>query len=383
MMNNERPQDREDSSDLQAIYIFMSIAIVGISVPILMKGSTGAILMGTFLNMIPAVILTRAAFSKVTKTVAKIKAQKKNKARASFIEIGYDNHLSQEMANFGLTKAHIESSGYSETTRYLMNTLMNAGISKNGPKIYKLVIDMPEYQVRGLRNGFTLEQMGIQKNWWGGIAKPSNNAFAGFTIDALEYFNDRNNRNQFNIPMDDRVEIALSLNSRQVLGMIEFGLTLEQINSPFFLTNPNILGELAFTLRESSNIENYELYLPLPASEKARSSAIFDRISINAEDQVSLEDLNSPLSRNISFDTADIETGKLDKNLDYDVPATLHELTLPQDSEDNIKIDNLKKIKSLEERISNLPKTIERLNSSERETENSTKKKARKKAPPL
>lgn len=147
--------------------------------------------------------------------------------------------------------------------------------------LYQTAMQLPEYQVRALTVlEMKPEELGLVEKRRRIIQLDKNisEIVSGLTVDAVSHLikNEEMDRNQ-------AFKVAKGLNLMQVIGMIDFGLRLKQVQHEHFKNSDGILDEL-FNI---ANKVNEDFNLPLSPESKKNVRAIFDfRIAQEAEQKI-------------------------------------------------------------------------------------------------
>jgi hypothetical protein len=175
------------------------------------------------------------------------------------------------ITRFGLSRAQVEEVNYGENILNVMYALNRINTNATGESIYNYAMQMPEYQVRAISTfHFTTEQLGIamENNEFVQLDSDAQEILSGSTIEVVaQLMEDNMNR-------EEALEVASSLNTSQKLGILDFGLTLDQVRNPIF---DNAEETLEALITELSYEEN-DFELPLSPEDKNRSRAIMAKM---------------------------------------------------------------------------------------------------------
>lgn len=231
-------------------------------------------------------------------------------ARLSFNEaynrmIGFTALQIKGIVTFNLNQAQVQHPLFHQNTFAVMEALKSQNPTTQNNHLFQTAISMPEHQARALvKHKLKIEQAGITINDQSQfVAIPeSNEAYqqilSGPQIDAFDFLTA-----QQQIPREEALQKATQLNSTQVIGLVDFGLTLAQVETPFFKENPKILEELGEAIKS-----NNEVNIPLSESEqetinitgtemRKKASDIFETLASAQHQTSDLRKLTQPLQQ--------------------------------------------------------------------------------------
>ena len=186
---------------------------------------------------------------------------------------GLNEFRTRGITKHGLTRTQVLTPRFSESMLTVMGVLQRGNPDADGPYLYDTAIHMlEEYQFRGIiENQLTLEQVGIIVVDGTFIQRSSNPWFSACHIDATAHLMEIENMDR-----EQAYQVALSLNSTQISGMINFGLRLDQVQHPFFSNDQLVLAELIEQLIQEDGFEQEDLSIPLDQEQQEKVRNIFD-----------------------------------------------------------------------------------------------------------
>uniref|UniRef100_UPI0030EE3F1C hypothetical protein n=1 Tax=Ascidiimonas meishanensis TaxID=3128903 RepID=UPI0030EE3F1C len=192
------------------------------------------------------------------------------KDRAYSLVIGLHKLQIKALIDFKLDLNFIKDKMFSEALLKTMHALKVLNPKADSKQLYSASKEIQEYQARGIiDHQLTLEQVGLETNTKGGFESIKEDdpryakALTGAQLDSYAFLLEIIQEKQVNsyaaleaTIKDQKVayENALQLNTKQTAGMVDFGLSLEQVKHPAFTSNNKILEELASYLVK----ENHE-----------------------------------------------------------------------------------------------------------------------------
>ncbi|WP_340203764.1 hypothetical protein [Ascidiimonas sp. W6] len=193
----------------------------------------------------------------------------KDRAYSSVMRL--HKHQIKALIDFKLSLDFIQDKSFSERLLKTMHALKSQNPKVDNEHLYSVGENLLEYQARGIiDHKLTLEQVGLQINTKGEFESIMEDdpryakALTGAQLDSYAFLLEIIQEKQVNSYVasaatikDQKVayENALQLNTKQTVGMVDFGLSLEQVKHPAFTSNNKILEELASHITEV----NYEL----------------------------------------------------------------------------------------------------------------------------
>ncbi|WP_340200119.1 hypothetical protein [Ascidiimonas sp. W6] len=183
--------------------------------------------------------------------------------------------------NYGLELQHVLNPAFGENTLRTMQAFQRDNAQITNQNLFENVIRLPEYQVRAISQyGFNPAQLGLVVANQSIIQSNHNeNSISGRIIDAASHLMAAESMNR-----RQALREATELNTLQTIGMIDFGLTLEQVQEPFFENAENVLAHL---LDEIRNAED-ELGFPFLPEEQEVARSIMANMILNASNSEEL-----------------------------------------------------------------------------------------------
>jgi hypothetical protein len=238
----------------------------------------------------------------------------------AFLQIaGLDTAQTQGITDFGLSREQVQSPVFSTNILKTMEALQQLNPGADVNTVYNYAVEIPEYQSRAIANfGFSPQELGIQAaNNGFMMTETANEAIAsGSTVDAAAFLME-----EYMAPEEAKAT-ASTLNTTQIIGMIDLGLTLEQVQTPFFENTEHVLN----TVFEELHGEGTEIELPLSGQKIEEAREILGRMILDATTKEALQDFN--LSDDISLGPDEISLeGENTEPLPYLKPLEGDDLT--------------------------------------------------------
>lgn len=186
-----------------------------------------------------------------------------------------------------LNREQVLNPRFGNDTIRTINRLKMINPEATNQYLYEAAMGLPEYQVRGLTKlGLSEEQVGlkVENNEFVQLPPDNQNMAIGRTIDAIDHLVSTEY-----MSAQQAFEIAINLDTNQVIAMTDFGLSLEQVQHSYFSETANVLNDLAIPVTRSGS----ELEFPLSEEEK---QSLKDEISRSGSIQ-SLSQLNQESSQ--------------------------------------------------------------------------------------
>lgn len=208
-------------------------------------------------------------------------------AREAFAQIAGLNKVQTEgYTQLSLSREQVENPRFREN---ILNTIV--ALKEFNPlavtqTAYDYALQMPEYQSRAIgKFGFSPEEMGIVTVGEDFIQEqtPDKTIASGSTVDAAAFLME-----EYMNPQTAR-ETAYKLNTTQVIGIVDMGLRLEQVQSPFFNTAEKVVDGIFDELQKETN-EFPEL--PLTEENRNASREILARMILESTTREALKDYN-------------------------------------------------------------------------------------------
>lgn len=194
------------------------------------------------------------------------------------------------VVRFGLTAVQITDPLFDEHFLNTMNALNLLNPNATGQTIYNYVQNMPEYQIRAIGTiNISPEQLGIaaHRNDFRQLETSDREILSGSTVDTIAHLLETST------DIDDALDAANNLDIYQKIAMLEMGLTLEQVQSPFFEDSENALH---FVMQELKGSDE-EFELPLLDEDQQRVQEIIENLILQYEltfnDSQNVEGLNT------------------------------------------------------------------------------------------
>lgn len=172
------------------------------------------------------------------------------------------------VVEFQLNREQVMHGTYSTAILDAMRNLQRYNRALTGEALYNFTMRMDDYQVRGLNVfGITPEQLGIrlENNELVQFDAQDHYTISGRTIDAAMHMMETEGMHR-----DTALQLAQTLNTTQVVAMLNYGLTSANVQSAYFQETSGILSllidYLQATQKEQSlqnNEETEELDFPL------------------------------------------------------------------------------------------------------------------------
>lgn len=160
------------------------------------------------------------------------------------------------MIDYGLTRAQVTQGTFGEPVLGAIRTLQAVNPAIAVAELYNFTMQMDEYQVRGLTQlNLAPEQLGIQieNNQLVQLDPYEHNFLSGRAIDATQHLMESEGMQR-----DEALAVAERLNTAQVVGLLNFGLTAQQVESPDFKEKDNVLAVLIEYLEETQQLNRVE-----------------------------------------------------------------------------------------------------------------------------
>ncbi|WP_340199363.1 hypothetical protein [Ascidiimonas sp. W6] len=144
------------------------------------------------------------------------------------------------ITEFQLNREQVLDPRFSEHTLRNIQILQVINPEATKQHLFDSAMELPEYQIRGLSKLNLLPEqvgLGVEGNQF--VQLENELSISGKTIDAIDHLVSSEGMNQ-----EEALETALQLDSTQIIGMIELGLILEQVQHPSFQERENIIEEL-------------------------------------------------------------------------------------------------------------------------------------------
>ncbi|WP_340200120.1 hypothetical protein [Ascidiimonas sp. W6] len=188
------------------------------------------------------------------------------------------------ITNYMLTRAQVQEPSFNQTFVNAMDTLDRIQPNQTGYNLYSEVASLDEYQIRGLGAlNLSLEQVGLRYGEDGldHTTEEPYNRVTGGTIEVIE-----NLMNSLDVSNNEAFVMAIDLTQNQIMGITDYGLSLDQVQSPFFQSEQNILPIIAIQLAGDDD----DLELPLIQDKYDMSRAIFNSLQKQASKTEILEE---------------------------------------------------------------------------------------------
>lgn len=175
------------------------------------------------------------------------------------------------VSQFGLTRDQVEDPRFTQAILDTMNALSTLQPEADGEDLLNYALQMPEYQIRAISAfDITPEQLGIAvvDNNFVQLDTDTQQILSASTIEAAAELM------QQDTPRDEALEAALTLDINQKVGIVDLGLTLDQVRTPVFNDDEGIISGLMDELWEADS--DNEMDLPLSAADREKVKAIMD-----------------------------------------------------------------------------------------------------------
>ncbi len=197
------------------------------------------------------------------------------------------------VSQFGLTRDQVESPQFTEPILDTMRALSTLNPEAEGEDLLNYALQLPEYQVRAISAfDFTPEQLGIAvaDNAFIQLDNETQQILSASTIEAMAELMQQNNTRE------EALEAALTLDINQKVGIVDLGLTLDQVRDPIFNTDEDLMNSLMSELWEGDS--DNEIDLPLSAANREKVKAVMDaKIALSMveslEAEISVAETNS------------------------------------------------------------------------------------------
>ncbi len=203
-----------------------------------------------------------------------------------------DEPQTRGIIQFNLDRNQVAIPNFSELILPTIEVLQSRNPKAERTTLYKTATALSEMQLRGIaQNQLSLEQVGIgiiDANFQN--QEPQDSRFSGATVDAQAHLTSVEG-----VESAEAYSAALNLDSTQITGMIDFGLRYDQIHNAYFKNINEPLAEVANSIKESSEDEEFELKIPLDnEADRQQFRDVFDTMSRSYETKQQSE--NSQIS---------------------------------------------------------------------------------------
>ena len=207
------------------------------------------------------------------------------------------------VTEFNLNRQQVLADGFDLAVLQTMQALQTLNINADSDQLYDTAMQLPEYQIRAITvYGFIPQQLGLYFNddKFVQFEREHVGIISGSMVDAIAHLmtSEVMNRNE-------AYRVSLTLNSNQIIGMIDFGLNLNQVQSALFLSSKTILGVILDNVR----LNNKEIELPLLPDQQERAREIMELM------MKSYNELE-----NTAQQTA-FQVGKAEESIPYNIPS--------------------------------------------------------------
>jgi hypothetical protein len=197
-----------------------------------------------------------------------------NNREAFRLVSGLNEFQTRAISVYGFDRERVLNTEFSEAIVNVIGVLHDRIPNAGGSYLYDTAIHLlEEYQFRGIaENELTLEQIGIAMEE-GEFKKksPVDSWFRANHVDAIGHL-----RETKGMDCKRAYKEMKSLDSKQINGMIDFGLRLDQVQHSIFNRDKGILGKLIEQLFNEAGVEDAELNIPLDQKEKEKIRNLFD-----------------------------------------------------------------------------------------------------------
>lgn len=182
------------------------------------------------------------------------------------------------VVEFNLNREQVHARGYGPGVLRTMQALQTLNFQANSDELYRMAMQLPEYQIRAINAyGFIPQQLGLayRDNQFVQTETHDPDTITGRMVDAISHLItvERMEKQQ-------AIEASRDLNTYQILGMIDFGLTLEQVQKPIF--NTDGIGIINALYDEFMYVdeEGHELHVDVPLSpeDQQRARDVIDEV---------------------------------------------------------------------------------------------------------
>jgi hypothetical protein len=184
---------------------------------------------------------------------------------------GLNEFQTRGITDYDLNRTQVLDPRFNESMLTVMGVLLSRSPDAKGGYLYETAIHLLEYQSRGLQLKLTLEQVGIVVVDNNFKNECKDNRFSAEHIDATAHLMEIENMDS-----EEAYQVALSLNSTQISGMINFGLRLDQVQHPFFSNDQWGLVELIEQLIQEDGFEQEDISIPFDQEQQKKVRNIFD-----------------------------------------------------------------------------------------------------------
>lgn len=199
---------------------------------------------------------------------------------------GFNPTQTEGSIEFGLTRNQVENPMFTATILKTIDALQRLNPAAETETIYNYAIEMPEYQSRAIANfGFSPEEMGIQAAGQSFVMTDTTvekEIASGSTVDAAAFLMEEY------MSINEAKETASKLNTTQIIGMVDMGLSLEQVQTPFFEEAENVLNQVFQELQSNEN----DIELPLTGQSREEAREILGRMILDSTTREALQDIN-------------------------------------------------------------------------------------------
>ncbi|WP_340199360.1 hypothetical protein [Ascidiimonas sp. W6] len=175
---------------------------------------------------------------------------------------GLDPTQVRGITDFGLEREQVLHPDFGNKILKTIEKLQKSNPEANNQYLFDVAIKLPEYQIRALTKlGLSPEQIGLSLvgEQFIQVQHENERIASGSTVDAIDHLI----TNEY-MDIQEAFENALQLDNTQIIAMIEYGLSLHQVQHESFHQTNNILYELILPM----SYTNSELTFPLSNEEQ-------------------------------------------------------------------------------------------------------------------
>jgi hypothetical protein len=179
------------------------------------------------------------------------------------------------VVEFNLNRTQVLNPRFGPGVLRTMHALQTLNIHASSNQLYDTAMRLPEYQIRAINvYGFIPQQLGLSFRDNQFVQHENNHPdiISGSMVDAIAHLMATESMNR-----EEAYQVSRTLNSLQIIGMIDLGLDLEQVQSSFFATGQNVLSHLLDEVRG----DNDEIELPLLPGQQQQAREIMNAFIAN------------------------------------------------------------------------------------------------------